>query len=111
MTTEQEIGRKHILLVTTADTDILTAERAMSGIAAEGFPQVRAYNPVALETSDSHEELLEAAAGAGVVVLRLLGGKRAMPEAFLSHPSSSLMAGMLIDMVFLAPYNRMLPMK
>ena len=81
-TGEQETGRKHILLVTTADTDILTAERAMTGMAAEGFPQVRAYNPVALETSDSHEELLEAAAGAGVVVLRLLGGKRAMPEAF-----------------------------
>ena len=46
MTIEQETGRKHILLVTTADTDILTAERAMSGMAAEGFPQVRAYIPL-----------------------------------------------------------------
>ena len=88
-TSQQDTGRKTILLVTTADTDILTAERAMAGMAAEDFPQVRAYNPVVLEASTSsldssanYQELLQAVADAGVVVLRLLGGKRAMPEAF-----------------------------
>lgn len=79
MVLEQEIGRKTIVFVTTADTDILTADRALAGLAVSGFPQVLAYNPVAQE---SREELLKAAGQAGVVVLRLLGGKQAMPEVF-----------------------------
>ncbi|MBM3943417.1 MAG: cobaltochelatase subunit CobN [SAR202 cluster bacterium] len=73
---------KTILLVTTADTDILAADRAVRGISHAGFPQVRAFNPAAVETAESRQELLDAAGQAGVVVLRLLGGKRAMPESF-----------------------------
>ena len=36
-----------ILLITTADTDLLTAERALSAMPA-GFPQVAAINPASL---------------------------------------------------------------
>ena len=81
MTTVAETGRKSVVFVTTADTDILTADRALTGL-PEGSPAVRAYNPVALDSEEARRELLESAAGAGVVVLRLLGGKRAMPETF-----------------------------
>ena len=81
MTTPSETSRNSVVFVTTADTDILTADRALSGV-PEGFPQVRAYHPVALETDDARQEILESVSGAGVVVLRLLGGKRAMPETF-----------------------------
>ena len=79
MRAEQEIGKKTIVFVTTADTDILTADRALAGLSVSEFPQVLAYNPVAQE---SQEQLLKAAGQAAVVVLRLLGGKRAMPEVF-----------------------------
>ena len=37
---------------------------------------------MALDSDEARQELLEAAEGAGVVLLRLLGGKRAMPDAF-----------------------------
>ena len=47
--TAQQTGRKSIVLVTTADTDILTADRSVSGLDLAGFPRVLAYNPVALE--------------------------------------------------------------
>ena len=82
MTTLQETGQKSIFLVTTADTDILTAEKAIADMAIPDFPRVVIYNPVALDSSEGRIELLENAAGAGVVVLRLLGGKRAMPDVF-----------------------------
>ena len=82
MTTLKETDQKSIFLVTTADTDILTAERAISEMAIPDFPRVVIYNPVALDSTEGQFELLEAAAGAGVVVLRLLGGKRAMPDTF-----------------------------
>ena len=81
MTTPSEIGRKLVVFVTTADTDILTADRALAGL-PEGGPQVRAYHPMGLETEEARKELLDSAAAAGVVLLRLLGGKRAMPDTF-----------------------------
>ncbi len=70
-----------ILFVTTADTDLLTADRALDGLPAD-FPEVKAFNPANLSGDDEQQEILEAAAQADVVVLRLLGGKRAMPEVF-----------------------------
>ena len=70
-----------MVFVTTADTDILTADRALSGL-PEGAPPVRAFHPVALDTEDARTGLLESLGEAGVVVLRLLGGKRAMPDSF-----------------------------
>jgi cobaltochelatase CobN len=80
--TAQQTGRKSIVLVTTADTDILTADRSMAGLDLAGFPRVLAYNPVALENDQAREDLLRGVQDAGVVVLRLLGGKRSMPEVF-----------------------------
>ena len=70
-----------ILFVTTADTDLLTADRALEGLPAD-FPEVKAFNPANLPADSGQQEILAAAADADVVVLRLLGGKRAMPEAF-----------------------------
>ena len=79
--------QKSILFITTADTDILTADRALASLPA-GSPRVVAVNPSALPMNVSDRdpngvrEILSQAAKAGVVVLRLLGGKRAMPDAF-----------------------------
>ena len=81
MTSPSESDGKSVVFVTTADTDILTADRALKGL-PEGSPAVRAYHPVALDGDEARQDLLGAAAEAGVVVLRLLGGKRAMPDAF-----------------------------
>ena len=71
MTTLKETDQKSIFLVTTADTDILTAERAISEMAIPDFPRVVIYNPVALDSTEGQFELLEAAAGAGVHALKL----------------------------------------
>ena len=73
---------KTIVFVTTADTDLLTADRALAGISYADFPPVRAFNPATLGIAQEGDQLLDAVAEAGVVVLRLLGGKRAMPETF-----------------------------
>ena len=81
LTVQVDIGRKTVIFVTTADTDILTADRALAG-APEGGPQVRAYHPMALDNDEARRELLDSAEAAGVVLLRLLGGKRAMPDSF-----------------------------
>ena len=44
----------------------------------DGFPKVRAINPAALATPEAADAFLEAElASAGIVVARLLGGKRA----------------------------------
>ena len=72
---------KNILLITTADTDILTADRALAGL-PEGFARVTAYNPSFAATPEAQTQLTDAASQADVVVLRLLGGKQAMPESF-----------------------------
>ena len=77
----QTMQQKSILFVTTADTDILTADRALSTL-PEGFPRVVAVNPASLESEQVSGEILASAAESGAVVLRLLGGKRAMPETF-----------------------------
>ena len=79
--------QKSILFITTADTDILTADRALTSM-PEGFPRVIALNPSALrlnadEAAGHHgDDIVSLASEAGVVVLRLLGGKRAMPDSF-----------------------------
>ena len=73
---------KAIVFVTTADTDLLTADRALAGIPHPDFATVLAFNPAAPEFTQHPGRLLDAVAQAGVVVLRLLGGKRAMPESF-----------------------------
>ena len=73
--------RKPIVFITTADTDILTADGALSALPSD-FSQVRAFNPVSLSTEMDRSGLLEAVEEAGVVVLRLLGGKQAMPDDF-----------------------------
>ncbi len=78
---------KSILFVTTADTDILTAERALSGL-PEGFPRVAAFNPASAPAdpdqsrSEPDSRLMDLVSDSGAVVLRLLGGKRAMPDSF-----------------------------
>jgi cobaltochelatase CobN len=59
-----------ILLLTTADTEVLAARRAVETL-PEGFPPVRALNPM---TSDVDLD------GAQVVLVRLLGGRRAWEE-------------------------------
>ncbi len=76
------LDKNAIVFVTTADTDLLTADRALASIADPAFPPVRAFNPANLESPEARAELLETAASAGVVVLRLLGGKRSMPDTF-----------------------------
>ena len=75
--------QKSILFITTADTDILTADRALAALPG-GFPQVNAVNPSSLPRDDGqpNAEILRLASDAGAVVLRLLGGKRAMPDTF-----------------------------
>ena len=79
--------QKSIFFITTADTDILTADRALASQPA-GFPRVVAVNPSSLAGSAGAEggqpadDTLSRASEAGVVVLRLLGGKRAMPDTF-----------------------------
>ena len=73
---------KPIIFVSTADTDLLTADRALAGVTHADFPRVHAYNPSTLDAPEAQSALLQIAAGAGVVVLRLLGGKRAMPDLF-----------------------------
>ncbi|MCH8745889.1 MAG: cobaltochelatase subunit CobN, partial [Chloroflexi bacterium] len=79
---EPNSPKKPIIFVTTADTDLLTADRALAGISYPEFPQVQAFNPSNLNTPEAQAELLEAVANAGAVVLRLLGGKRSMPDTF-----------------------------
>ena len=71
--------QKSILFITTADTDILTADRAVAAL-PPGFPRVVALNPSAQRGEGA--DIVSLAGDAGVVVLRLLGGKRAMPGSF-----------------------------
>ena len=73
--------QKSVLFITTADTDLLTAERALAPL-PESFPRVAALNPSSLKSDDARDEIMALASQAGVVVLRLLGGKRAMAETF-----------------------------
>ena len=87
MTTQLTTETASIVLVTTADTDILTAERALFDMPWGDGVSVYACNPVALEgdgesAESARQDLLEAVGSAAVVVLRLLGGKRALGDTF-----------------------------
>jgi cobaltochelatase CobN len=68
-----------VAYLTTADTEILAAAAAIERLPA-GFPEVRCANPTA---GADHERLLdELLPGARVVLVRLLGGRRAWAEGF-----------------------------
>ncbi|HIM36537.1 MAG TPA: cobaltochelatase subunit CobN, partial [Dehalococcoidia bacterium] len=84
MDTGPQVASKNtnIVFVSTADTDLLTADRALAEMPYPDFPQVLAFNPAKLDTPEAQGDLLEGVASAGAVVLRLLGGKRTMPETF-----------------------------
>jgi cobaltochelatase CobN len=66
-----------LLLLTTADTEILAAATASERL-PEGFPELRCANPSTLDDPAAflERELPEA----GAVLVRLLGGRRAWPE-------------------------------
>ena len=85
--TRSTTAGKTIVFVTTADTDILTAGRAVEDLPPD-FPHVMAFNPVYQDSSQpgsqASKELMAAVHQADVVVLRLLGGKRALSEDFSS---------------------------
>ena len=66
-----------LLFVTTADTEILAAAKASERL-PEGFPKISCANPATLEDPASFFD--EELPGAGVVLVRLLGGRRAWPE-------------------------------
>ena len=63
-----------ILVLTNADTEILGLRAVLEGLPA-GFPPVRAANPAAIE----HSPRLD---GVQVVLVRLLGGRRAWERPF-----------------------------
>ena len=63
-----------ILVLTNADTEILALRSVVEGLPA-GFPAVRAANPAGLAEAPS-------VAGAEVVLVRLLGGRRAWEAPF-----------------------------
>lgn len=66
-----------LLFLTTADTEVLAAARATESL-PEGFSEVRCANPAAY---DDPAGLLDAELpGASVVLVRLLGGRKAWPE-------------------------------
>jgi cobaltochelatase CobN len=73
-----------IVLLTTADTEVLAAAGAVDRLPPEA-PGVRARNPASAPHQDPPalqawiDEVLE---GAGVVVVRLLGGRAAFPALF-----------------------------
>jgi cobaltochelatase CobN len=70
---------KTLLFLTTADTEILAAARATK-LLPEDFPKVHCANPTKLEDPRAFFE--ETLPDAGVVMVRLLGGRRAWPEGF-----------------------------
>ena len=70
-----EAGR--LLLLTTADTEILAAAKASERL-PEGFPKLLCANPVGLDDPAAFFE--RELPGAGAVLVRLLGGRRAWPE-------------------------------
>ena len=87
MTSQAATDTATIALVTTADTDILTAERALVGMPWGDGVSVYACNPVSLDgeseaAASAREELLQAVGRSSVVALRLLGGRRALGDVF-----------------------------
>jgi cobaltochelatase CobN len=67
-----------IVFVTTADTEILALSRAVRDLPA-GFPPLKALNPARLPDDMAPEAL---ATGASLVLVRLLGGRRAWEDGF-----------------------------
>src|SRR5919201_1808066 len=67
-----------IVFVPTADTEILALSRAARDL-PPGFPPLKAVNPVRLPPDLAPETL---AAGASMVLVRLLGGRRAWEHGF-----------------------------
>ncbi|MFN2555815.1 MAG: cobaltochelatase subunit CobN [Nitriliruptorales bacterium] len=78
-----KVERPMILFLTTADTEVLAAAEAGERLPA-GFPHVRPVNPV--DAPDDSGELSrwldEVLKGVVVVLVRLLGGRRAWPAGF-----------------------------
>src|ERR671921_2857799 len=72
-----ETSHSKLLFVTTADTEILAAAKASERL-PDGFPKISCANPATLEDPGSFFD--EELPGAGVVLVRLLGGRRAWPE-------------------------------
>src|SRR5918994_7748792 len=72
-----ETSRSKLLFLTTADTEILAAARASERL-PEGFPMLLCANPIVLEDPAAYFE--RELPGAGAVLVRLLGGRRAWPE-------------------------------
>ena len=81
-----------IVFLTTADTEILALSHAARGL-PPGFPSVRAANPAALVDPAALAAFLDIAAGAGVIVVRLLGGRRAFEPGFAELQARCAAAG------------------
>ena len=64
-----------ILVLTTADTEILALRSIIEGL-PDGFPTVRAANPAGLEVGQPGLD------GVDCVLVRLLGGRSAWPDGF-----------------------------
>ncbi|MGE3912228.1 MAG: cobaltochelatase subunit CobN [Chloroflexota bacterium] len=73
---------RSIVILSTADTDLLTLSHALERL-PQGFPAVRAANPAALSTPEEADAFLNQELGrAAIVVVRLLGGKRAFDHGW-----------------------------
>ncbi len=73
---------KRILFVSTADTDTLSAVESLKTI-SDTIPKVEIINIHAgWESRDNQQKLFDAVIASKVVILRLLGGKQAIPESF-----------------------------
>jgi cobaltochelatase CobN len=85
-------GEEVIVFLTTADTEILALSHAARDLPV-GFPLVRAANPAALQAPADLAAFLDAAAAARVVVVRLLGGRRAFEPGFAELQARCQAAG------------------
>ena len=72
-----EAFNSKLFFVTTADTEILAAAKASERL-PEGFPKLLCANPATLDDPAAFFE--RELPGAGAVLVRLLGGRRAWPE-------------------------------
>ncbi len=71
-----------LLLISTADTDLLALRRASAEV-PDGFGGIEAFNPVRLDVAEIERIVALAESGAyWAVCLRLLGGRKAMPDGF-----------------------------
>jgi len=71
-----------IVLLTTADTELIALGAALRRL-PDGFAGVHGFNPATWAASDVDAHLVPLLdAGARCVAVRLLGGRRAIPEAF-----------------------------